>query len=196
MATDQPQNECAKGARRAIDWEGVEREYRANQLSLRDIGQRFGISHTSILKRASRLQWTRDLAGQVRQRVAERLVMPESLAPEQLKRAVEDAADRAVDVIKGHRQQIATARSIVDAIFVELSDKEAPPTLTVRAAVIGSLSSAMKNLITLERQAFNMDAAEPEKPAPTEGLTAERRRAALALLLAREDPSPSAGKAR
>ena len=40
--------------RPAIDWEKIEREYRAGQLSVVEIGRQHGISHTAINKRAKR----------------------------------------------------------------------------------------------------------------------------------------------
>lgn len=49
--------ECSAPA--SIDWAGIEHVYRTTNLSLRDIGQRHGIAHVTINKRAKREGWTR-----------------------------------------------------------------------------------------------------------------------------------------
>lgn len=48
-----------------IDWEAIEREYRAGVRSLRDIAAEFGITDTAIRKRARRDEWCRDLSAKV-----------------------------------------------------------------------------------------------------------------------------------
>lgn len=52
-------------ARKIVDWEAVEREYRAGIRSLRDIAGEFGITETAIRKRAKRDEWERDLAAKI-----------------------------------------------------------------------------------------------------------------------------------
>ena len=42
----------SKGVRKVLDWEAIEREFRAGQLSLREIGRRFGLTEGAIRKRA------------------------------------------------------------------------------------------------------------------------------------------------
>lgn len=59
----------------AIDWEAVEREYRAGQLSNRMIAEKHGISDTAIRKRAKRDGWERERAA--RQQEPVRLVSDE-----------------------------------------------------------------------------------------------------------------------
>jgi hypothetical protein len=49
-------------------------EYRAGQLSIREIGRQHGLSDTAIRNRAKAKGWTRDLSGAVRSRVREELV--------------------------------------------------------------------------------------------------------------------------
>ena len=58
-----------------IDWEAVEREYRAGQLSNRMIAEKHGISETAIRKRAKRDGWERERAA--RQQEPVRLVSDE-----------------------------------------------------------------------------------------------------------------------
>jgi len=58
--------------RPVIDWEAIEREFRAGQLSVVEIGRQHGLSHTAINKRAKRDGWTRNLADKVRKAVSAR----------------------------------------------------------------------------------------------------------------------------
>ena len=53
-----------------VDWEAVERDYRAGVLTLREIGERYDCSHVAITKRAKKEGWVRDLAPKIRERVA------------------------------------------------------------------------------------------------------------------------------
>ena len=62
-------------ARKAVDWEAVEREYRAGIRSLKDIGAEFGVSDAGIVKRAKRDGWERERA--VRQQDPVRLARDE-----------------------------------------------------------------------------------------------------------------------
>lgn len=54
--------------KRFIDWELVEKAYRAGIKTLRQIGEEYGISHTAINKKAKELGWTRDLTEKIQQR--------------------------------------------------------------------------------------------------------------------------------
>ena len=58
-----------------IDWEAVERDYRAGILSVREIGAKCGCTHTAINKRAKRDGWERERAA--RQQEPVRLVSDE-----------------------------------------------------------------------------------------------------------------------
>jgi ribose 1,5-bisphosphokinase PhnN len=46
--------------RGSLDWKAIEREYRAGQLSVREIAKAHGISHTAIQKRPAREAWERN----------------------------------------------------------------------------------------------------------------------------------------
>ena len=59
----------------AIDWEAVERDYRAGILSVREIGAKCGCTHTAINKRAKAEGWERERAA--RQQEPVRLVSDE-----------------------------------------------------------------------------------------------------------------------
>ncbi len=179
--------------RRQIDWEAIEREYRAGQLSVSEIGRQQGVSHTAINKKAKAQGWTRNLTEKVRQEVSARLVS-DGVSADNVRQTVELAAARGVEVVRSHRQDISSARSLVrllmgqlveaatsrdqieDAIHAETSDDDNAQrrnqmlravSLSSHAGVAKDLSAALKNLIPLERQAFNLDAdEEPDDDKP------------------------------
>ena len=50
--------------RRYIDWDAIERDYRAGLLSLREMAQKHGCSHSTIANFASRNGWSRNVSTQ------------------------------------------------------------------------------------------------------------------------------------
>ena len=183
--------------RKSVDWEAIEREYRAGQLTVVEIGRQYGLSHTAINKRAKRDGWTRNLADRVRKEVSARLVS-EEVSPETERAAIEPAVARGVQVVRDHQASIGRGQRLVGRLFHELeeattqrADIEAEIrvetgagktderrskmlraiALPSRSAVLGSLSSALKTLIGLERQAFNLDEASGEAPTQHYDLT-------------------------
>ena len=101
------------------DWEAVEREYRAGQLSVSEIGRQHGVSHTAINKRAKKDGWARDLAARVRQEVSARLVSDEVSAAN-ANEAIDAAAARGVEVVRSHRQDIGRSRDVAARLVEEL----------------------------------------------------------------------------
>lgn len=181
---------------RDVDWEAIERDYRAGQLSVVEIGRQNGVSHTAINKRAKKQGWTRDLTEKVRKEVSARLVSPE-VSEANARQAVDDAATRAVTLVRQHRGSLGRAHLIAEKLLAELdygtdnaeaiedaieaetkNDKDPKRraamlkavALPSRAATLRELSQVFKNLIPLERQAFNLDAsgAGPDEPATKE----------------------------
>ncbi len=180
--------------KKITDWEAIEREYRAGQLSVLEIGRQHGVSHTAINKRAKQNGWKRDLSEQVRREARARLVSEVSVEVSTqvsaaiARQAVDDAATRVVMVTREHRQDIKAARTVAKALVEELAevsekrveieeDIEAETkkdktgerrarmlkavSLSTRSGIIANLALAFKNLIGLERQAFNMNDVPP-----------------------------------
>lgn len=201
----------------ATDWEAVEREYRAGQLSVSEIGRQHSVSHTAINKRAKNQGWTRNLAAKVRQVVSDRLVSDEVSAAN-ARETVDAAAARVVDVVRSHRKDIATGRLMAQALFEELAEAtqhrdeieeaieedtagDSPGNqkrrqmmlravaLPSRASTLQSLAGAVKTLVQLERQAFNIDTQPDDDGAPSGGGSALER------LVARLDRAKRTGPA-
>lgn len=127
--------------------------------------------------------WTRNLAVRVRSEVSTRLVSSE-VATRNAEQAVDEAANRVIALVREHRQDIGSARQLVASLVAELREAsdnigeiettieakadsnrrrmmQKAVTLPARASVLASLSVAMKNLVGLERQAFNLDVEIP-----------------------------------
>lgn len=149
---------------RNIDWEAIEREYRANQLSVSEIARQYGISHTAINKRAKAETWTRDLAKTVRQTVRAKLVSDE-VSEANARETIEIAALRGVQVVRSHQRALSQLNAIGDILATRLAqhldgikpdgpglgDKESP------SDMLEKLSRTRQRAIQLERQAFNLD---------------------------------------
>lgn len=112
--------------RKQIDWEAVERDYRAGVMSLREIGAAHGLTHGAIRKRAERDGWTRNLAARIEAR-AEALVSKAAVSTEVSKkqadteRVIVEANAEAIARIKlSHRTDIARSRSLAMGLMSEL----------------------------------------------------------------------------
>jgi len=122
--------EKAKGAKRpAVDWEGVEREYRAGIRSLRDIATEFGCTEGAIRKKAKAQEWERDLSAKVSAK-AESLVRKIEVRKEVRNEAaiserelINTSAQMMADTVINQRDDIKRARSMVQRLW-ELVDAE------------------------------------------------------------------------
>ena len=166
------------------DWEAIEREYRAGQLSVAEIGRQNGISHPAILKRAKKEGWARNLAEHVREVVAARLVTEGVTTPNAREEEIIDAAAaRGVEVVRCHRRDISS----LNALAIRLRQKAEGLIDTVAdlkdldnaTSVIESLARTASRLIPLERQAFNLDSGDDdrskERPVDLSELSREQR---------------------
>lgn len=110
--------------RNDIDWEGVEREYRAGIRSLRDIGAEFGITETAIRKRAKRDEWERDLSAKIAAK-ADALVRKAEVRSEVRNEAddreiIEANAQVIANAVLHQRQDVSRARGVVQKLFAEM----------------------------------------------------------------------------
>lgn len=113
-------------ARRVVDWEAVEREYRAGIRSLKDIGGEFGVSDAGILKRAKKGGWERDLSERIRAKaeakVSAALVSEKVSAAEAANErvTVDVGAQVLADAVLHQRKDVSRSRAIVQKLFAEL----------------------------------------------------------------------------
>lgn len=151
------------------DWTAIEREYRAGQLSNRELGKRFGVSDTAIRKKAAKEGWTRDLRQDVRRATAAKLAEADANevreweggsqevrtinARTEEREVIDAAAQRGADVIQTHRRDIHAAREMAIGIMHDLGEARAN-----REAVMDAIADETAEDGTTQRRALMMRA--------------------------------------
>jgi transposase-like protein len=149
------------GKRKTYDWEAIEREYRAGQLSISEIARQHGCSRGAIQKKANQRQWTRDLSEKVRRDIRARLVAEEvaggTCHPDQ---AVEEAAKRGIQVVRDHRTIIGKTIGLAKGLLARIENEVLP--YKEQAELFRTISQGLHKVVPLERQAFSLDEPEDE----------------------------------
>lgn len=114
------------GRRTDIDWEAIERDYRAGIMSVRAIGKAHGVSHTAIQNKADAEGWVRDLAAKIhaaaenklaKQAVAKKNATANTATERQI---IEANAEVITNVVLKHRDDITAARELAMQMLAEL----------------------------------------------------------------------------
>lgn len=149
--------------RKQVDWEGVERDYSAGILTLREIGSKYGVSHVAIQKKADKLSWTRDLGAKIAKEAEKRsyqnLVTNKVTNKTTEKEIVQANAQVIVDIKLSHRKDIVRVKSVVNTLLdeiEELSKTKSADNLPVRVDMTKKLMDTLKVAIDKERQAFDI----------------------------------------
>lgn len=115
-----------KASKKQIDWERIEADYRAGLLSVREIAEANGISHTAIQKKAKDKNWERDLSAKI-QAKADALVAKEEVASlvateraSNDKAIIEANAKVIADIRLAHRTDINRSRNLLMMLLGEL----------------------------------------------------------------------------
>ena len=112
--------------RKQVDWESVERDYSAGLLSLREIGDKHGVTEGAIRKRAKKEEWIRDLTAKIAKKsddlVCKEMVRSEVRSEKIIseKEIIEVNAQAIVNIKLAHRSDIRKSKRIVNALFDEL----------------------------------------------------------------------------
>jgi len=152
------------------DWEGIERAYRAGQLSIRAIADKFGSNEGTIRSRAKKHGWQRDLTEQVRtatQGKLSRTASRNSVTQRDMREdaeIVEEASDAAANVVIAHRADLAQWRGIANKLCVALAEMEVTEDNHDKfARSLNAGVDAQLKVIKGERQAYNLDTEEGDK---------------------------------
>lgn len=174
------------------DWDRIEIEYRANKLSIREIGRLHNVSESAIRKKAKEGEWQRDLAKKVQERTHEKIATkPARKLTDDDEEVIEEIADRNATVVETHRSDIKQGRNTAKVLMEELldctsnlkllqniieqaADEEEWPaqrrqavnravSLGNRVTILKDLTTAMKTLQGLERTAFGIDGKENDE---------------------------------
>jgi hypothetical protein len=152
------------------DWEGIERAYRAGQLSIRAIADKFGSNEGTIRSRAKKHGWQRDLTEQVRtatQGKLSRTASRNSATQRDMREdaeIVEEASDAAASVVLAHRADLAQWRGIANKLCAALADMDVTAENHDKfARSLNAGVDAQLKVIKGERQAYNLDTEEGDK---------------------------------
>lgn len=151
------------------DWEAIERAYRAGLLSVRAIGESHGVNHATILKRAKKEDWKRDLTDQVRAATKQKVTTAVTTKSNQSKVVtdadiIEEASDQAAAVVLAHRSGLAQWRGIADKLSAVLVDMDVTPDNAGDfARSLNAGVDAQLKVIKGERQAYNLDTETGDK---------------------------------
>lgn len=156
--------------RQAPDWEAIEREYRADSLSVREIARRYGVDEKAIRRKAKAQDWKRDLSGQVRAAVNDRIVRTNVRAATHARPADKEiiaaAADRGASAVHGHlalsHRLAGIAARTMDALEAIQRGEDAPFKVVLGkgdclATLTKSTSDVVERVANLERKALNLD---------------------------------------
>lgn len=184
-----------------IDWERVERDYRAGIRSLQDIGQEYGISAPGILKRAKKEGWTRNLAERIREKTEAMVSLAvvngkvnakvngkvnakvngkRALTLVGEKATVEAVAEEMTQTILGQRADVKFAREAVSGLWLRLSEAES---YKDEVSLSRQLTDALRTLIELERKVLRIPDQAPEE-APLKRYSDDEIDARIAQLIA------------
>lgn len=176
-------------AKADTDWESIEREYRAGQMTLTEIGDIYGVSKGRISQVAKKKGWTQDLGARIQSRAAAKLndelvnaeLNAESKAASDDER-VAIGAEALAKVVLGQRKSVKELRERVAKYNSELD--ACGDDLGERVKILKALAETEKVLIALERQSYGMK-DQPEEgdkpPAPAISDLEAARRIAFAL---------------
>lgn len=169
-------------AARPNDWEWAKAQYETTSRPTDDIAADIGVSVTSLISKASRERWTRNIPRQVVVTAAAQALAAKTSELERHeaeKRAFYEVQAR---VIREHRDDISLARRHTTRLFAELQNSEED--LPTQVKILRGLSESLKTQILLERQAFNISGPleDPEKDAAR--LTPEQQDTRMAHVMA------------
>lgn len=166
----------------SYDWEAIEAEYRAGQISVRKIAAKHGCSESSIRSKAKSKGWQRDLADKVQAGIKAAITkksaykakpdIPQS-PPQTDEEIIESAVQTGVAIIESHQGQIALYQQVVSKLGKLLKTQVASGkqevmtksgdkvTIDLDLEYVGKTLNAATNslerLIKLERQAHNLN---------------------------------------
>ena len=161
--------------RKKVDWAAVERDYRTGKFTLRELAEKYGVSHQAIAKRSQVHKWTQDLADQIRLATNAKLVA--SLVDSQvaaggqaIANTVLAAAELNAQVVMRHRKRlhaIAEDADIAKAKVLSLADSVADMREAgVLVNALEGLARISKTLIEQERVAYKLDDAPASQITP------------------------------
>lgn len=142
-----------------VDWEAVERDYRAGLKSLREIGKQHGVTAAAILKHARKAGWDRDLSAKIKAK-AEALVNSAQVNGQvNTVNAVDEQAiitanaEAIVRVKLAHRKDIRRARDHAMRLLEELEQTDDGEAMSGRLETLASALAGAGDLVNAKKVA-------------------------------------------
>lgn len=126
---DKPKAAQAK-KRARVDWDAVERDYRTSQLTLREMGEKYGCTHSAIAQKAKADKWARDLRPAIEQATQTKLIEAAlttavTSSTQELTTCVLAAAEINTKVILGHRKGLRDITNVRDLLLEQVGQAAA-----------------------------------------------------------------------
>jgi len=169
----QPKPQPGSGKRARADWEAIGRDYRAGQVSVREISRQHGVSEAAIRQHARKYGWSRDLSARIRQGVRSKVAQHEAVYSEHAtEETVSEAVEKGVEIVHGHQAQLRRLKARLERVGAKLDEwldpverdgDEAVMRIFASkgdgvASLLQALTASTERVIRLERQAYALDA--------------------------------------
>ncbi len=143
--------------KRIIDWEGIEREYRAGIKTHREIASEFNVSHGAIQKKAKQFEWCRDLTNKIRAKALDkvaRIEVAKKIAKASEKDIIESVAQTQAIIVIQERKIIDATSDRVQRLEKEFDEWKEDTEKKARTLKI--IVDMREKQINLKRRAWNI----------------------------------------
>lgn len=178
-------------ASRKIDWELIERDFRAGILTFRELAEKHNVSTSTITFNVKKRGWTRDLTDAINQRTQQKIAeidirhIVEQAATETAQKAtqtiqsaIEFASDVKASIVTKHRgivkEGLDNAAIIEKKFNVIMQDATEIRDISTVTSAFKNLIDAKSRLIALERQSYGIDDTPDQKETFESWLKKER----------------------
>jgi len=143
---------------RNIDWDAIERDYRAGILTLREIAAQHDITHGAVNKRAKKYEWSRDLSAKIEQKREElvsKAAVSSSVSKTDEVSIIKSAAELQAGALLVEREEIKALGEHADRLeanLVEFNDD-----IKTQAIVTKQVVEIREKIINLRRRNFGIN---------------------------------------
>ena len=165
---------------RKMDVEALERDYRAGILTIRQLADKHGINKSSVVNRAKKHGWQRDLSEAIKARAKAKAVAIDVAATieenvqevvqkgvQNVQKAIEDASDALAGIMVKHKRLLASDdennRKLTDKLQEAIDTCNDPADLCRLITAQKTLAESKAKLIDAERKVYGLDDLEPPK---------------------------------
>ena len=167
------------GRRSDIDWEAVERDYRVDKLTNRQLCDKYGIADSGLRKRAKEKGWQKDLTQAVRVATKAALIAEKLAQAEQIGAQIgAELADQTIQSVKlavrdnlaiierhqkMHDRHLALMVRAEDKVTQMVDDITDIREAKILVDAVGTLASAGRSVMDQERKSHNIDDTKVEE---------------------------------